>query len=226
MKELSGMRCLMEKQPMAPDVCTAITCGGAEKNMGWWRNSTCSWQHPRSDPGAWSQSYRWTALNSPREVLSVQGRRVASVPPRTEAAFQSCLEGHGLNNLNGVILFWEPTSLWLTLDALLQNISIRLQLVSWKLMEEAMTFCFLKWFLLFLLQFQLNFSSSFFKLFFLYLISRDFPSGSMVKNKLYQETWVRSLGGDPQEKKMATNSSIPGKSHGQRILGGYSPWGH
>ena len=52
MKELSGMRCLMEKQPTAPDVCLAITCGGAEKNMGWWRNSTCSWQHPRSDPGA------------------------------------------------------------------------------------------------------------------------------------------------------------------------------
>ena len=27
------------------------------------------------------------------------------------------------------------------------------------------------------------------------------------------------------EKEMATHSSIPGKSHGQRSLVGYSPWG-
>ena len=42
-----------------------------------------------------------------------------------------------------------------------------------------------------------------------------------------QETWVRSLGWeDPLEKEMATHSSIlPGKSHGQRSLAGYSPWG-
>ena len=32
---------------------------------------------------------------------------------------------------------------------------------------------------------------------------------------------------DPQEKEMATHSSIlAGKSHGQRNLVGYSPWGH
>ena len=39
------------------------------------------------------------------------------------------------------------------------------------------------------------------------------------------ETWVRSLGWeDPLEKEMATHSSIlPGKSHGQRNLVGYSP---
>ena len=39
--------------------------------------------------------------------------------------------------------------------------------------------------------------------------------------------WVRSLGwGDPLEKEMATHSSIlPGESHGQRGLMGYSPWG-
>ena len=38
---------------------------------------------------------------------------------------------------------------------------------------------------------------------------------------------VRSLGqGDPLEEGMATHSSIlPGKSHGQRSLVGYSPWG-
>ena len=38
------------------------------------------------------------------------------------------------------------------------------------------------------------------------------------------ETWVRSLGWeDPLEKEMAV--LLPGKSHGQRILVGYSPWG-
>ena len=38
----------------------------------------------------------------------------------------------------------------------------------------------------------------------------------------------RDLGGeDPLEKAMATHSSIlAGKSHGQRSLVGYSPWGH
>ena len=43
-----------------------------------------------------------------------------------------------------------------------------------------------------------------------------------------QETWIRSPGQeDPLEVGMATHSSIlPGESHGQRILEGYSPWGH
>ena len=43
-----------------------------------------------------------------------------------------------------------------------------------------------------------------------------------------QETWVRSLDPeDPLEKEMATHSIIlAGKSHGQRSLAGYSPWGH
>jgi len=43
-----------------------------------------------------------------------------------------------------------------------------------------------------------------------------------------QKTWVRFLGGkDLLEKEMATHSSIlAGKSHGQRSLVGYSPWGH
>ena len=42
-----------------------------------------------------------------------------------------------------------------------------------------------------------------------------------------RETWVRSLGWeDPLEEEMASHSSIlPGKSHGQRSLVGYSPWG-
>ena len=52
----------------------------------------------------------------------------------------------------------------------------------------------------------------------------------MVKNLLaMQETWVQSLGQeDLLEKEMATHSSILAwkKSHGQRSLVGYSPWGH
>ena len=41
------------------------------------------------------------------------------------------------------------------------------------------------------------------------------------------ETWVRSLGQeDPLEKEMViTPVLLPGKSHGQRNLVGYSPWG-
>ena len=49
----------------------------------------------------------------------------------------------------------------------------------------------------------------------------------MVKNlPAVQETWVQSLGWeDPLEKEMVTHSSIlPGGSHGQRSLVGYSPW--
>ena len=43
-----------------------------------------------------------------------------------------------------------------------------------------------------------------------------------------QETWVQSLGWkDPLEKGMPpTPVSLPGESHGQRSLVGYSPWGH
>ena len=42
-----------------------------------------------------------------------------------------------------------------------------------------------------------------------------------------RETWVRSLGWeDPLEKEMPTTPvQLPGKSHGQRSLVGYSPWG-
>ena len=42
-----------------------------------------------------------------------------------------------------------------------------------------------------------------------------------------QETWVPALGReDPVEKEMQpTPVFLPGKSHGQRSLVGYSPWG-
>ena len=42
-----------------------------------------------------------------------------------------------------------------------------------------------------------------------------------------RETWVRSLGWeDPWRRKwQSVPGLLPGKSHGQRGLGGYSPWG-
>ena len=51
----------------------------------------------------------------------------------------------------------------------------------------------------------------------------------MVKNLLaMQETHVQSLGqDDPLEKEWQPNPIfLPGESHGQRSLAGYSPWGH
>ena len=54
------------------------------------------------------------------------------------------------------------------------------------------------------------------------------PGGSVVKNpSAKQETQVWSLGWeDSLERKMATHSIfLPGKSHGQRSMEGYSPWG-
>ena len=50
----------------------------------------------------------------------------------------------------------------------------------------------------------------------------------MVKHLLsMQETWVQSLGQeDPLKKGTATTPALlPGKSHGQKSLIGYSPWG-
>ena len=50
----------------------------------------------------------------------------------------------------------------------------------------------------------------------------------MVKNlPAMRETWPLSLGWkDPLEEGMApTPAFLPGKSHGQRSLMGYSPWG-
>ena len=53
-----------------------------------------------------------------------------------------------------------------------------------------------------------------------------FPTGMMAKHPpAMQETRVRSLGGEhPLKKGMATHSSIPGKSHGQRGLVGHRSW--
>ena len=56
-----------------------------------------------------------------------------------------------------------------------------------------------------------------------------FPGGSVVKNlPAKQEMQVRSLDPeDPLEKEMATHSNIlPGKSHEQRKLADYNPWGN
>ena len=58
-----------------------------------------------------------------------------------------------------------------------------------------------------------------------------FPGGSVVRNPPATAggTRVRSLGWeDPLEKEMATQPAsvfLPEKSHGQRSLEGYSPWG-
>ena len=51
----------------------------------------------------------------------------------------------------------------------------------------------------------------------------------MVKNlPAMQETWVQSLGlEDPLEREwLPTPIFLPGESHGQRSLAGYSPHGH
>ena len=49
----------------------------------------------------------------------------------------------------------------------------------------------------------------------------------MVKNlPAMQETWILSLGWeDPLEKWQPTPVFLPGESHGERNLVGYSPWG-
>ena len=57
-------------------------------------------------------------------------------------------------------------------------------------------------------------------------IHMGFPGGSRVKNlPAMQETWVQSLGQeDPLEESMAALAGfLPGESHGQRSLAGYSP---
>ena len=56
----------------------------------------------------------------------------------------------------------------------------------------------------------------------------DFPSGSDSKDlPAMEETQVQSLGPeDPLERKwQPTPVFLPGKSHGQRSLAGYSLWG-
>ena len=59
-----------------------------------------------------------------------------------------------------------------------------------------------------------------------------FPDGSAVKNLLAMQEphkmQVQSLGWeDPLEEEMQpTPVFLPGESHGQKILAGYSPWVH
>ena len=59
----------------------------------------------------------------------------------------------------------------------------------------------------------------------------DFPSGSVVNSRpakgVYWVSQVQFLGReDAQDKGMKpTPVFLPGKSHGQRNLAGYSPWG-
>ena len=54
-----------------------------------------------------------------------------------------------------------------------------------------------------------------------------FPGGSVVNLPATQETWVRSLAQeDPLEKGTETQGFLPGESHGQGSLVGYSPEGH
>ena len=58
--------------------------------------------------------------------------------------------------------------------------------------------------------------------------SRDQDFNQLVKNlPAMQETWVQSLGGEgPWRRKwQPTLVFLPGKSHGQRSLVDYSPWG-
>ena len=62
-----------------------------------------------------------------------------------------------------------------------------------------------------------------------HFLIQDFPIAQMVKNlPARQETWVQSLGQeDPWRRKwQSTAVFLPGESHGQRSLAGYSPWGH
>ena len=64
---------------------------------------------------------------------------------------------------------------------------------------------------------------------YIYCIYWGFPGGSDGKaSACNAETQVRFLGWeDPWRRKwQSTPARLPGKSHGQRSLIGYSPWGH
>ena len=57
-------------------------------------------------------------------------------------------------------------------------------------------------------------------------VLNDFRGGLVVKNTcVMQETQVQSLGQKDPLGKEPTPVFLPGKSHGQRSLMGYSPWG-
>ena len=56
-----------------------------------------------------------------------------------------------------------------------------------------------------------------------------FLVAQMVKNPpAMQETWVPSLDEEDslEEEWLPSPVSLPGESHGQQSLAGYSPWGH
>ena len=60
-----------------------------------------------------------------------------------------------------------------------------------------------------------------------------FPGSSVVKNQSAMQETCRTLGFNPWVRKIPwkrkwqpTPVSLPGKSHGQRSMAGYSPWGH
>ena len=59
-------------------------------------------------------------------------------------------------------------------------------------------------------------------------ILRDFLGGSVEKNLLTMQGWEDPWVGKIlwRRKWQPTPVFLPGKSHGQRILAGYSPWGH
>ena len=64
-------------------------------------------------------------------------------------------------------------------------------------------------------------------------VSRGFPGGSGVKNLPAKPEIPRRRGLDPWVRKIPWRKKwepapvfLPGKSHGQRSLVGYSPWGH
>ena len=56
----------------------------------------------------------------------------------------------------------------------------------------------------------------------------DFPGGSGSKASVYNAGdpgSIPGLGRSPGEGRQSTTVLLPGKSHGQRSLVGYSPWG-
>ena len=60
------------------------------------------------------------------------------------------------------------------------------------------------------------------------LLFRAFLIAQLIKNlPAMQETQIQFLGReDPLEKWQPMPVFLPGESHGQRSLAGYSPWGH
>ena len=59
--------------------------------------------------------------------------------------------------------------------------------------------------------------------------ARGFPVAQTVKNlPAMQETWVQSLDQEDPWRRAGQSTPVflPGESHGQRSLVGYSPWGH